>query len=63
MLFEFEVEEVEIVTYPKGEHPLEHYVQGDADTRKEVILDHPDVIGYIYLNEDGIKKYSFPKKW
>ena len=63
MPLEFDTEEVELATYPDGEHPLEYFAHGDAGTRREVILNHPDVIGFIYLNDDVITKSFLPKKW
>ena len=56
MPLEFDTEEVELATYPDGEYPLEYFVHGEADNRREVILVHPDVTYFIYLNDDVIKK-------
>ena len=39
----FPSQEVDLATYPNIEHPLEHFIHGDADTRREVILNHPDL--------------------
>ena len=62
MLLEFDTEEVELPTYPDGEHPLEIFMHGDAETRSDVILNHPDVLGFVYLNDDVITKAFLPKK-
>ena len=58
----FETIEVEIATYFNGNHPLELFVKGDLETRKDVILNHPDVIECVYLNEGVITKDFIPKK-
>lgn len=63
MSLEFDTEEVKLVSYPDGEHPLEHFVYDDADTRREVMLNHLDVLGFVYLNDDVITKAFLPKKW
>ena len=62
MTLEFEAEGVESTTFRDGEHPLELFIQGDTEMREEVILNHPDVVGFIYLNEDVITKAYLPKK-
>ena len=62
MSLEFEEKGLELATYPKGSHPLDLFLQGDIETRGDVILTHPDVIGFVYLNEDIITKTYLPKK-
>ena len=32
------------------------------ETRSNVILNHPDVIGFVYLNENNVTKAFLPKK-
>ena len=34
MSLKLDTEEVELATYPDGEHPLEHFVNGDANTKR-----------------------------
>ena len=63
MVLEFDNEEVEATVYEKGENPLELFIEGDIEMRSEIILNHPDVIGYIYLNDNVITKVFLTKKW
>jgi len=49
-------------TYLDDSHPLYIYLQGDVQTRCEVILNHHDVIGFVYVNEDIVTKAFLPKK-
>ena len=37
-------------TYSDDSHPLYIYLHGDVQTRCEVILNHPDVIGFVCDN-------------
>ena len=62
MTLEFEEKELELATYSEGNHPLYLFLKGDDETRGGVILNHPDVIGSVYLNEDIITKAFLPKK-
>ena len=62
MTLEFDSEENEVATYRVGENPLELFIEGDTEMRGEVILNHPDMIGFIYLNDDIITKAFLPKK-
>ena len=62
MSLEFEEKGLELATYPKGSHPLDLFLQGDIETRGDVILTHPDVIGFVYLNKDIITKAYLLKK-
>ena len=48
MVLEFEHEEVEATVYEKGENPLELFVKGDVEMRSKIILNHPDVIGFLH---------------
>ena len=43
-------------------YPLYLYLKGNVEVRSEVILNHPDVIGFIYLNENAITKAFQPKR-
>ena len=62
MALEFDNEEAEAATYQDGENPLELFIKGDTEMRGEIILNHPDVIGSVYLNDDIITKAFLPKK-
>ena len=48
--------------YADDSHPLYLYLQGDIQTRSEVILNHTDVIGFVYMNEDIVTKAFLVKK-
>ena len=48
--------------YADDSHPLYLYLQGNVQTRSEVILSHPDVIGFVYMNEDIVTKAFLVKK-
>ena len=62
MSLEFEDKDLSVDEYPDGLHPTAIYLQGDVDTRSDVILNHPDVIGFVYLNENIITKAFLAKK-
>ena len=59
----FETEDKEEATYSVGENPLELFIEGDTEMRGEILLNHPDVTGFIYLNDDVITKAFLPEKW
>ena len=42
--------------YSDDVHPLYLYLLGDKDMRSDVILNHPDVLGYIYVYENNVRK-------
>ena len=52
----------EEIKYPEGTSPAELYVEGDLEIRTDVILNHPDVIGFIFLYEDVVTKAFLPTK-
>ena len=62
MTLEFEERDLKLAAYSKGDHPLDLFLKGDVETRGDVILNHPDVIGFVYLNDDIITKAFLPKK-
>ena len=62
MTLEFESEDKEEATYNVGENPLDLFIEGDTEMRGEILLNHPDVTGFIYLNDDVITKAFLPKK-
>ena len=42
--------------YDDNSHPLYLYLLGDKDMRSDVILNHPDVLGFMYLYENNVRK-------
>ena len=42
--------------YNNDVHPLYLYLSGNKEMRTDVILNHPDVIGYMYLYKDNVWK-------
>ena len=42
--------------YSDDLHPLYLYLKGDVNLRSEVILNHPDVVGFVYLNDNIVTK-------
>ena len=43
-------------------HPLYIFFQGNVQDRSDVILNHPDVTGFIYLHDGVVRKAFLPKK-
>ena len=43
-------------------HPLYIFFQGNVQDRSDVILNHPDVTGFIYLHDGVARKAFLPKK-
>ena len=62
MSLEFEEKGSPKASYTNDLHPLHMFLNGDLDTRAEIILNHPDVIGFVYLHDDNITEYFLPKK-
>ena len=50
-------------SYEKGMNPVELYQNGDLDARSDVLLTHPDVIGFLFVHEGILTKAYLPKKW
>ena len=52
----------EVIKYPEGASPAEIYVEGDLETRTDVILNHPDVIGFVFFvqrrSHEGFSSYE-----
>ena len=44
------------------DHPLYLFLNGTVSMRSNVILDHPDVIGFVYINDGTLTKAFLPKK-
>ena len=42
--------------YNNDVHPLYLYLLGNKEMRTDVILNHPDIIGFMYLYEDSVRK-------
>ena len=62
MSLKFEEKGLPKASYSNDLHPLYLFLNGDLDTRGEIILNHPDVIGFVYLHDDSITKAYLPKK-
>ena len=52
----------EVIMYSEGFGPAEIFLEGDIETRTDVLLNHPDVIGFIFLYEDVVTKAFLPTK-
>ena len=52
----------EAITYSKGASPAEIYIKRDLETRTDVILNHPDVIGFVFFvqrrSHEGFPPYE-----
>ena len=48
--------------YKKGLNPLVLYLTGSIEERGDIILNHPDVCGYIYVHDRIVTKAFLPKK-
>ena len=48
--------------YNDDVHPLYLYLLGNKDMRTDVILNHPDVIGFMYLYKDSVRKAFLASK-
>ena len=48
--------------YADNSHPLYLYLQGNIQNRSEVILNHPDIIEFVYMNKDIVMKAFLVKK-
>jgi len=53
MTLEFEEKELELATNSKGDHPLDLFLKGDAETGGGVILNLPAPIRYRRLLSEG----------
>ena len=58
----FEEEEIDPVTFNKEIHPLKLYISGDIEIRGDIILNHPEIHGYIYLHKEIVSKLYLPTK-
>ena len=48
--------------YEDGLHPTEIYLRGTLEQRSDIILNHPDACGFLYIHDEIITKAYFPKK-
>ena len=55
-------QKVEPATYPDGKYLLKLLVKCDLETRGDIIINHLDVIYFVYLIEGVITKSFIPKK-
>ena len=39
-----------------GTDPIALYVSADTDTRRDILTSHPDVAGFLYLDEGYVTK-------
>ena len=53
---------MDLATYQKGNHPLDLFLKDNSEKRGDVILNRPDVIGFVYLTEDILTKALCLKK-
>ena len=58
----FEVYNGNVCTFPEEEHPLTIYTSGSAETRRDVLLHHDEVCGFLFLHEGVVQKAHLPKK-
>ena len=62
MVLQFEESGLQKLDYADDIHPLYLYLEGNRETRGSVLLNHPDVTGFIYMNEDTVTKVFSPKR-
>ena len=62
MTLTFEKEGLEVQDYTDDTHPLAIFLKGDSETREDILLGHPDVIGFIYVHDGEVVKTFLPKK-
>ena len=56
MSLEFEEKGLSKTKYSDDDHPLYIYLQRGVDTIGDIILNNPDVIGFVYTHDDIIAK-------
>ena len=49
-------------TFQDGYHPLELFLKGDTESRSELLLNHPEIVGFIYRQNDDLMKAFFCTK-
>ena len=50
------------LTFQDGSHPVDLYVKGDNGKRADVLLNHQDVIGFIYVHENVVSNAFVVKR-
>ena len=58
----FEDKDLATPQYDNDSHLLFFYLHGTVQLRSDIILNHPDVTGFVYLYDDVITKAFLPKK-
>ena len=62
MTLQFEDDTLSPASYSDEDHPLVLFLKADAEGREDILLSHPDVIGFVYIQENSISKAFLPKK-
>ena len=62
MALQFEEKGLPKVDYQDDLHPLYIYLQRNIQTRSDVILNHLDVLGFVYFYKGVIRKAFFVNK-
>ena len=47
---------------PPDTNAIELFLTSDGDTRANILLSHPQVLGFVYLNDDSITKAFVPER-
>ena len=58
----FEAPDLTQETFAEGYHPLELFLKGDTQERSEILLNHPEVIGFMYRQSNDLMKGFFCTK-
>ena len=48
--------------YLDEDYPFCMYLEGDTETRGDIILTHSDVTGFVHLQDDTVVKAYLPKR-
>ena len=51
-----------IAKYLSGQNPINLFLNANIETRSKVLLNHPDVTGFVYIHDNEITKAFFPTK-
>ena len=58
----FESPELVPETYDEGYHPLDMYAGSDTSGKSELLLNHPDIVGFTYKQGNNLMKVFFCTK-
>ena len=58
----YDATQVDRIIYPRGNRLVEIPLQCDLETRLEVLLNHPDIIGFLFDEDGVITKACLPTK-